>query len=160
MWARTILGMSILTLPLKPSLGRFGYLRPGALKTQFPGKKPQWGKIFPCVRKATGLRARYPFLFGVCCVSALVSPSSRVLRSGPVRFFGQKWKDRNRNRSISSEICLKTGPDHGGPFFAVFCGFLRSLDRFGTGLPQDQFKPVITGHRPVITGHLHLELPK
>ena len=66
----------------------------------------------------------------------------RVLRSGPVRFFGQKRKDRDRDRFSSSEIYLKTGPDRVGP---VCCSFLRSINWFGTGFYQDQFRPVRTG---------------
>src|SRR5215471_13116921 len=71
----------------------------------------------------------------------------RVLRSGPVRFFGQKRKDRDRDRFSSSEIYLKTGPDRVGP---VCCSFLRSINWFGTGFYQDQLRLVCDQSKPVI----------
>ena len=48
-------------------------------------------------------------------------------KSGPVRFFAQKWLNRNRNQSTFFFRCKKTGPNRNGP---VKVGLLTGLDWF------------------------------
>ena len=88
-------------------------------------------------------------LFGTCllpnnivCLATVATSlplTTSARKSGPVRFFGPKFLDRDRDRSALVLGLKKTGPDRKK---TADRGFNRSLDR-------SQSAPVLTGLRPV-----------